>query len=97
MFDKKVIQCAFETGPEEEKLESYMNALDYNTLLKIEALMYYGRDGGKVDDKIRYLSKLKELKEIIINTILEKCPSYRAYFNEAIKKLKRSGIELDSL
>ena len=45
-FDPKVIKYAFENRPEKKKIESYLERLEYDTLLKLEALMYFGRDDG---------------------------------------------------
>ena len=97
-FDKKVIKRFYEKNAEEEKLKKYLKALNYETLLKIEAVLYFGREKEEdINEVILELAKLNEPKNDIIDTILEKLYACERYFPRAIAKAKKFGIDLNNL
>jgi hypothetical protein len=94
-FEENVIKRAFEINLQEEQIEEYLNELDSDTVLKLEALMYFGRDGGSLTEVERYFIELGEEKEEIIRTIIEKRAAYPFYFERAISNLKNSGVNAE--
>ena len=96
-FDPQVMKWAFEDRPEVSKSKAYLNELDHGTLLKIETLMYFGRDGGDLKSVGSYLADLDDSKEEIIRTIVEKRGAYPIYFQKALDNLKKQGIDVESI
>ena len=97
-FDKKVIKRFYEKNAEEEKLKKYLEALNYETLLKIEAVLYFGREKeNDINEIILELAELNEPKNDIIDTIIEKIYACERYFPRAIAKAKKLGIDLNNL
>jgi hypothetical protein len=98
----KVWELAFDEREEEKKAEDYLDALDDNTIQKIQALMYFGRNimtgiNETFNETLDDLSGLNETKSIIIHTILEKSIAYPEYFSTAKSFLKEQGIDIDYL
>ncbi len=93
-----LIQAAADR-PSVRMIESYLNELDYDTLLWLETLMYYGRRDDNIDinDQHEYFSKMKDSKDEIIRTIVEKSVSLPHYFDKAINKLEEQNIDVDTL
>jgi SpoVK/Ycf46/Vps4 family AAA+-type ATPase len=96
-FDPEVIKRAFEINIEEDQIGEYLNGLDYDTLLKLEALMYFGRDGGTLKDHEQYFKELEDSKDEIIRTIVEKRAAYPKYFERAISRQKEAGIDINNI
>jgi hypothetical protein len=96
-FEPRVIKWTFEERPEENRLEAYLEGLDYDTLLKLETLMYFGRGDGDLKHLRSYLADRKDSKEEIISTIVEKCSAYPSYFRAALNKLKQDGTDADRI
>ena len=97
-FDEKEIDRAFKKNDAEEKLKKHLASLDYDILLRIETILYFGRD--KEEDialMLEYFSKLKDSKAEIIRTITEKIPACEIYFARAISKANRIDIDLNSI
>ncbi len=97
LFDSKAAKYCFEERPERTKIEKYLEKLNNDVLLKLETLMYFGRDNDDFDNVGEYLSSLNELKEDIIRTIVEKRSDYPVYFLRAIEKLKAQGVDFKTL
>lgn len=100
-LDSKVIEWTFEDRKEVRKIEAYLKELDYDTLLKLEALMYFGRDRGRTlkrfQETLRYLATLGEQKDEIIETIIEKRGAYPVYFQGGLEVFRRKGVDPDSI
>lgn len=96
-FDENVIKRAFEINLQEEQIEEYLNVLDLDALLKLEAMMYFGRDGGTFEETEQYFVELDEDKEEIIRTIIEKRSAYPYYFERAISRFKSNGINVENM
>ena len=96
-FDPKVVKWASEPRHEKEKLENYLNQLGYDTLLKLETLMYFGRDDGDFQETLKHLSDLKESKHDIVRTMVEKRAAYPVYFQNALYALKEQSVDIDSI
>ncbi|NJD90412.1 MAG: hypothetical protein FIA91_02680 [Geobacter sp.] len=96
-FEENVIKRAFEINLQEEQIEEYLTELDTDTLLKLEALMYFGRDGGVLAEVEKYFAELDEDKEEIVRTIIEKRAAYPSYFERAISNLKKSGVNVENI
>ena len=45
------------------RIEGYLNELNHVTFLKIETLMFFGREGGNLESVDFYLADLEESKE----------------------------------
>lgn len=96
-LDPKVVKWAFMDRPEEAKIREYLDKLDSDVLLKLESLMYFGRGDNDFESISAYLAKLNEPKDVIILTIIEKRSAYPVYFQRAIDKLQKQGVEIDKL
>ena len=96
-FDPEATEWAFEPGHEKKKLQNYLNQLDDDTLLKLEALMYFGRDEDDFQEILRDLSDRNESKREIVKTIVEKRSAYPVYFQKALNALKEKSVDIDSI
>jgi hypothetical protein len=101
-FDPQVVKWTFEDRPEESKIKGYLNELDHGTLLKIETLIYFGRrdDSENLRDLkslSSYLADLNNSKDEIVETIVDKRGAYPVYFQKALTKLKKQGIDVESI
>ncbi len=98
LFDAASTIRLLEINQEAEKLKAYLGTIEYETLLKIQALMYFGRDrDATFPEKLDALRGRKAARMDIIRTILEKVPVCGRYFTEAVERLWEEGVELDSL
>jgi len=97
--DTKGIEWAMADRPKVREIETYLMELDYDTLLWIETLMYFGRrdDNSDIYSLHSYLSKHDDSKEEIVRTIVEKRGAYPHYFVIAINTLSQENIDIDSL
>lgn len=99
LFDENSIKHMYEKREALGELKKELHKQDYVDLLKIETLLYFGRDdepktfAGNYD----YLVNMNESKEDIIRTILEKLPAFHDYISDAIKKLEKEGLELSNI
>ncbi len=85
--------------PEAAKIENYLNELDYDTLLTIQTLMYFGRTGryDELNNRNFHLAHVGEPKDHIIQTIIQNRDIYPDYFRRALDKLKNQGVHIDSV
>ena len=98
LFDEQSTIRMLEINREADKLREYLGTMDYETLLKLEALMYFGRDrdatfAGKLDA----FRRRREARSDIIRTILEKVPACGRYFVDGVERLQEEGTEVNSL
>lgn len=97
--DRSTVERTFEENTHEEELEQRLLAFGEESLLKAEALMYYGRDcepctfHGKLD----YLRSRRVSKTEIVRTIMEKIPACGGYFENAQRKLQEENISLEDI
>jgi hypothetical protein len=98
IFDPQFIKCALADRPEVKKLEAYLNELDKDTLVKLLALLYFGRDDiDNPEDIISYVADFFESRARIIHKIVEKRGDYPVYLDKALEKFKELGIDVDSV
>ena len=99
VFDPNVIKRFFDENERESELEKRLMTYDYETLLKAEALLYYGRDheSTKYADKLAYFRGLEDSKEEIVRTIMEKLASFHNYITYALRKLQREGLTMENI
>lgn len=99
MHDPSCIEWALADRPKVREIETYLSVLDYDTLLWLETLMYFGRrdDNSDISSLHSYLSNLKDSKEEIVRTIVEKRGAYPHYFVKAMNTLSQGNIDIDSL
>ena len=95
-FDPKSIARRQETNSEDVKLAQYLNGFDIETLRRIEALMYSGRNGTPTIDERDDLRKTHPTKDDVVRTIMEKRVSFDAYFDRGLDRAKADGIDLDT-
>ena len=98
LFDPKSTIRMLEINQEAEKLKAYLWTVDYETLLKLEALMYFGRDrDASFAEKLEYFRRRKEARSDIVRTVLEKVPACGRYFSDAVERLLEEGAVVNSL
>ena len=97
LFYPKAVEYCHADRPERAKIEEYLEKLDDDVVLKLETLMYFGRDNDDFDNVKEYLANLNESKEDIIRTIVEKRGAYPVYFQRAIEKLREQGVDIKTL
>jgi hypothetical protein len=98
LFDERSMIRMLEINQEHEKLKSYLGTIDYELLLKLEALMYFGRDhDGTFAEKLDFFRRRREARSDIVRTILEKVPACGRYFTDAVERLSEEGADVDSL
>lgn len=98
LFDPQSTIRMLESNPEGEKLKRYLSTIDYETLLKLEALMRYGRDrDATFAEKVESCRRRKAARSDIVRTLLEKVPACARYFSDAVERLLEEGVDVDSL
>ena len=98
LFDPKSTIRMLEINQEAEKLKAYLWTVDYETLLKLEALMYFGRDrDASFAEKLENFRRRKEARSDIVRTVLEKVPACGRYFSDAVERLLEEGADVNSL
>ncbi len=80
----------------ERVLERFLDSLDMDTLRRIEALMYSGRDDQSAPALKRELKLPHETKEDVVRTIIEKQMNLDVYLDRGLDRARRDGIDLDS-
>ncbi len=87
-----------ELNREVERLKAYLGNTDYETLLKLVALMYLGRDrDASFPEKLDLVRRRKEARPDLIRAILEKVPSCGRYFSDAVERLREEGVDVRAL
>ena len=94
LFSPNVQEWLLAERPEVKKIEAYLSGLETETLLKIEALLYLGRDGGDFAEVLAELESNPSSREDIIRNIVEKWGAYLSYFGQAASML---GSQIDEL
>jgi len=98
LFDQKSAIRLLETNQESEKLKAFLATMDYETVLKLEALMYFGRDrDATFAEKLEHLRRRKDARSDIVGAILEKVPACGRYFSDAVERLLEEGADLNAL
>jgi hypothetical protein len=97
-FAENSIARRQEENAAENELQSRLLACDEETLLKVMALYYYGRDrdGSKYAETLAYF-RGREKKEGIVRTIMEKQPAWQQKFGIAIAALRKEGLDIDKI
>ena len=87
-----------EVDQDAEKLKAFLATMAYETILKLEALMYFGRDrDATFTEKLDYFRRRKDARSDIVGAILEKVPACGRYFSDGVDRLLEEGVDLDSL
>jgi alpha-glucuronidase len=97
-FAENSIARRFEENEVETELHARLMECDEDTLLKIMALYYYGRDrdGSTYAETLNYF-RGREQKEGIVRTIMEKQPAWQHEFGIAIAALRNEDLDLDKI
>jgi hypothetical protein len=87
-----------DVNQEAEALRAYLWTVDYETLLKLEALMHFGRDrDASFAEKLEYFRRRKEARSDIVRAVLEKVPACGRYLSDAVERLQEEGVDVNSL
>ncbi len=87
-----------EENAAEKELHAHLLECDEETLLKVMALYYYGRDReGSTYAETLACFRGRERKEGIVRTIMEKQPAWHHEFGIAIAALRKEGLDLDTI
>jgi hypothetical protein len=92
------IAGAFPENARRRELEAKLMEFDEESLLKAEALFYFGRDrDGPFAQKLAFLRKLDEPKVRVVRTLLDKLYVCGQYFALAQAELQKQGLSLDAI
>ena len=98
LFDPKSTIRMLESNQAAETLKRYLSTVDYETLLKLEALMFFGRDrDATFAEKLESCRRRKEARSDIVRTLLEKVPACGRYLSDAAERLLEEGVDVHSL
>lgn len=98
LFDEQSTIRMLEINREADKLREYLGSTDYETLLKLEALMYFGRDrDATFAEKLDACRRRREARSDIIRAILEKVPACGRYFVDGVERLLEEGTDANAL
>lgn len=98
LFDPKSAIRMLESNHAAEELKRHLSTIDYDTLLKLEALMFFGRDrDATFPEKVESCRRRKEARSDIVRTLLEKVPACGRYFSDAVERLREEGADVHSL
>ena len=98
LFDEQSTIRMLESNREADKLRAYLGSMDYETLLKLEALMYFGRDrDATFAEKLDFFRRRREARSDIVRTILEKVPACGRYFADGVERLLEEGADVNAL
>ena len=87
-----------EINREEEKLKAYLGTIEYETLLKLVALLYFGRDrDASFSEKLDGVRRRKVARSDMVRNILEKVPSCGRYLTDAVERLREEGVDVHAL
>lgn len=83
---------------EKKELSNYLTTLDYEMLLKIEAIMFFGKfTNQNINEKYKMCVDMEQTKDDIVEQIVDLAPACESYFEYAIQQAKQKGINLDNL
>jgi hypothetical protein len=80
------------------ELRTALMLFDDETLLKTEALYFYGRDRDLTfRQNLDHLRRLGEPKDWIVTTLLEKLPACAMCFTQAEADLRQEGLSIETV
>jgi len=81
----------------DQVLAAFLRTLSDDTLQRLQALMYSGRQGdtSAPANKAEFLAR-NQTKEEIVRTICEKRPALDAYFTTALQRAKAEGFDIEN-
>lgn len=82
-------------NPKVETLEILLNSLELETLERLQALMYSGRDRDSAIGLKKYFRDRDEDKEEIVRTICEKRMNLATYFRDGLKLAQEHNLNID--
>jgi hypothetical protein len=98
LFDPQSTIRMLEANRETDRLRALLGTADYETLLKLETLMYFGRDrDATFGEKLETFRRRREARADIIRRILEKVPACGRYFADGVERLLEEGVDLTTL
>ena len=94
--DPKAQARAHAKNEAEDQMEKYLDAIDLETLRRVQAIMYSGRENQPAVEIRQELASNTEAKDGVVRTIIEKRGSLDLYFDRGLDQAKAAGIDLDS-
>jgi hypothetical protein len=84
-----------------DPLKKYLESLDQGELMRLETIMYFGRDpedvhGNNLSQFKKMLSKTSSSKEEIVRNMSEKAMALELYFSQAFDKAQKLGLDLNA-
>jgi hypothetical protein len=96
--DVQTAMRLLEINREEEKLKACLGTIQYEALLKLAALMSFGRDrDAGFSEKVDALRRRKVARSDMVRTILETVPSCGRYLTDAVERLREEGVDVHVL
>jgi len=95
-FDPVTWDRMKETNIGEHALAKLLAALPLADLERIHALMYAGRDDESSTYMKAYFLKHQESREDMERSIAEKRPALHTYFNHALQRVLKDGVNVDA-
>ena len=96
MFDEKTMARYRDVNVGLHALTQFLNSLELETLRRIEAIMYSGRDNEPATTLKEQLKLPHETKKDVVRTITEKRMNLDVYFDRGLDRARRDGIDIES-
>lgn len=80
----------------DRKIKLYLESLPETELRKLQTLVYFGRgDDDDIFSLHEHLTSVSPTREDVIRTVVEKAPALSTYLLTALRRVERSGIDID--
>lgn len=97
MADANQMHAVIEQAKPYDEFIQFLSTFEINVLLKIEAIMYLGRDKGFYQTTYNLVEGMRQSKMEVARKIAEKSRNLAYYFAAAIKQLKNEGLDINNL
>lgn len=82
-------------NPAVQALKILLSSLELETLQRLQALMYSGRDNDSAIELKKYFLKNNETKGEIVRTIAEKRMNLSVYFKDGLRLAEQQKLNID--
>ncbi len=97
LFDPQSTIRMLDVNQEAERLKAYLSTIDYETLLKLAALMYFGRDrDAPFEETVERCRRRREARSDIVRAVLETVPACGRYLSDAVERLVEEGVDVNA-
>ncbi len=91
----KIGKSLREPRPAKDELKAFLDALSLEVVMKLQTIMYAGRDKDPIPELYLHLKNNTVDKDDAIRTIMEKRSELPLYLAEGLKEAASQGVDLD--